>query len=74
VFRRHTALILELKAGPKVIHEIRKACAWYAKGLFGCNQLRQRIWRISDPAAAMREAEAYFAGLMARSHATSNAA
>jgi tRNA-dihydrouridine synthase B len=66
VFRRHTTLILELKAGPKLIHELRKACAWYAKGLFGCNQLRQEIWKLDDPGAIMARAEAYLASLLER--------
>lgn len=59
-FRRHIELIGELKRGPKKIHEIRKACAWYAKGLFGCNVLRQRIWNIPDPDEVIRVSLEFF--------------
>ena len=61
VFRRHVGLIIELKSGPKLIHEIRKACAWYAKGLPQCNPFRQKVWNISDPDAVLETAEAFFA-------------
>jgi nifR3 family TIM-barrel protein len=62
-FRRHVELIFALRGGAKVIHEIRKACAWYAKGLRGANEVRQRVWKITDPAAAVAVAEQMFAAL-----------
>ncbi len=62
-FRRHVELIFALRNGPKVIHEIRKACAWYARGLRGVNELRQRVWKMTDPHAAVAAAEACFAAL-----------
>jgi tRNA-dihydrouridine synthase B len=65
VFRRHVALIVELKAGPKLIHELRKACAWYAKGMHGCNAFRQKVWSIAEPPALLDTAEAYFESLLA---------
>ncbi len=49
VYRRHLGLIVDLKSGPKLIHEVRKASAWYAKGFFGANNLRQQIWKIKEP-------------------------
>jgi nifR3 family TIM-barrel protein len=64
VFRRHIALMVELKSGPKLIHELRKACAWYAKGLHGCNAFRQRCWQIKDPEELVAHAEQYFVSLM----------
>ncbi len=63
VFRRHVALILELKSGPKVIHELRKACAWYAKGQRGCNAFRQHIWKLREAGDTIAAAEAYFQSL-----------
>lgn len=60
VFLRHLELIEELKAGPKLIHEVRKAAAWYAKGLRGCNKLRQRVWKLWDPQDVRRECVAFF--------------
>ena len=66
VFRRHIGLILELKSGPKLLHEVRKASAWYAKGLRGCNALRQQIWKIRDPAEVYQTCLDYFEGLRGR--------
>lgn len=65
-FRRHIQLIEELKSGPKKIHEIRKACAWYARGLHGCNQLRQRIWAMPDADEVVCVVLEFFDGLMRR--------
>lgn len=66
VFRRHVQLIEELKRGPRTLHEVRKACAWYAKGLHGCNALRLRVWEAPDLAAARGLVEDYFAQLIER--------
>ena len=74
VFRRHTALISEFKAGKKLIHELRKACAWYAKGLPGCNSLRERIWQIREPARVLQETETFLAEVAARTASPSAAA
>jgi len=64
-FRRHVELIYALRGGPKLIHEVRKACAWYAKGLRGANELRQRVWKLTEPDAAVAAAEGCFAALAA---------
>ncbi len=66
VFRRHVALIGELKSGPRVLHEVRKACAWYARGLYGCNRLRIEVWAAPGGEAAVATTEAYFTELLAR--------
>jgi nifR3 family TIM-barrel protein len=66
VFRRHVGLILELKSGPRVLHEVRKACAWYARGLYGCNRLRIEVWSAPGVEAAIATTEAYFEALLAR--------
>ena len=66
VFRRHVGLIHELKTGPRVLHEVRKACAWYARGLYGCNRLRLDVWAAPDPVAAAKLAEDYFTQLIER--------
>ncbi len=66
VFRRHLGLIHQLKSGPRVLHEVRKACAWYARGLFGCNKLRLEVWSAPDAAAAGAATEAYFRRLIDR--------
>src|SRR5262249_56140682 len=66
VFRRHVDLIEALKQGPRVLHEVRKSCAWYARGLYGCNALRLRVWEAPDVAAARALVEDYFAQLLER--------
>lgn len=66
VFRRHLSLIEDLKRGPKLMHEVRKACAWYARGLYGCNALRLRVWEAADLAAARAMVEDYFQQLIDR--------
>ena len=67
VFRRHVDLIETLKKGDKrMLHEVRKACAWYAKGLYGCNALRLRVWETPDLAASRALVEDYFLQLIDR--------
>jgi len=66
VFRRHVDLIETLKQGPRMLHEVRKSCAWYARGLYGCNALRLRVWEAPDIAAARALVEDYFAQLIER--------
>jgi tRNA-dihydrouridine synthase B len=62
VFERHAALIL--RHSPPKMHfvELRKACAWYSKGLAHGNALRQRVWSITDPASILGEGRAFFDG------------
>ena len=66
VFRRHVDLIEALKPGKRMLHEVRKACAWYARGLYGCNQLRLKVWATLDLAEARAHVEDYFAQLIDR--------
>ncbi|MBP9085095.1 MAG: tRNA dihydrouridine synthase DusB [Kofleriaceae bacterium] len=69
VFRRHVALIDQLKAGPRMLHEVRKACAWYARGLHGINALRIAVWDVKSVADAATLVEEFFAELIARGDA-----
>jgi tRNA-dihydrouridine synthase B len=64
VFRRHTELMRRLKGGPKLVHELRKACAWYARGLHGCNAFRKQVWSITEIDPLLEAAEAYFQHLL----------
>lgn len=64
VFRRHTELMRQLKGGPKLLHELRKACAWYARGLYGCNTFRKQAWSIDEIDPLLEAAEAYFQHLL----------
>jgi hypothetical protein len=45
---------------------VRKACAWYARGLYGCNALRLKVWETPDLAGARALVEDYFAHLIDR--------
>jgi len=47
-FERHVELILRLSPEKKHATELRKACAWYGKGLHSGGQLRQRAWAARD--------------------------
>lgn len=60
VFKKHLSHIIELKSGTKLLHEVRKASAWYAKGYRGCNALRKRIWKIDLPEDVMHEVSEFF--------------
>src|SRR5262245_18559523 len=66
VFRRHVDLIEKLNNGPRTLHEVRKACAWYARGLYGCNSLRLRVWEAPDLATARALVDDYFTQLLDR--------
>jgi nifR3 family TIM-barrel protein len=66
VYRRHVDLIEKLKGGPRTLHEVRKACAWYARGLYGCNALRLKVWDAPDLATARALVEDYFTQLIER--------
>jgi nifR3 family TIM-barrel protein len=46
-FVRHTALIFAHTPPKRLVIELRKACAWYGKGLHGGGVLRQRVWTVS---------------------------
>ena len=49
VFLRHVGLVTQLRPGAKLIHEVRKASAWYVKGLYGGSALRNRVWNLARP-------------------------
>ncbi len=69
VFERHVQLLQELKQSAKLIHEIRKACAWYAKGRRDANSFRKRAWTIEDVDELLDVARTYFRGLADRDRA-----
>lgn len=69
VFKRHISHIIALKPGPKLLHEVRKASAWYAKGHRGCNALRQRVWKTDTPEDVLHEVSSYFEELIGQEQA-----
>ncbi|HEY3802582.1 MAG TPA: tRNA dihydrouridine synthase DusB [Kofleriaceae bacterium] len=66
VYRRHVDLIEQLRPGKRTLHEVRKACAWYARGLYGCNALRLRVWESPDLPSARALVEQFFDALIER--------
>src|SRR5262249_39410040 len=65
-FARHVDLIVRLTELRRQVTELRKACAWYAKGLHGANQLRQGVWAIEEPDAIVAAGREFFTQLAAR--------
>lgn len=65
VFRRHLGLMREHKPGGKLVHEARKACAWYAKGIHGANAFRQAVWSAESVDDVVALGESFFAGVIA---------
>ena len=43
-----------------MFHELRKAVAWYARELPGCNELRKEVWTIRDPKAVVARGLQFF--------------
>jgi nifR3 family TIM-barrel protein len=60
VFERHVELIHQLIRGDGLFVELRKACAWYSKGLPHGNALRNTVWSTKDPAAILSAARDFF--------------
>ncbi|HEX2568367.1 MAG TPA: tRNA dihydrouridine synthase DusB [Polyangia bacterium] len=65
VLRRHLDLMVQHTPPKKLVHEIRKACAWYSKGLHGSAAFREQTYHLEDPAEVLRLAEVFFHGLPA---------
>ncbi len=59
-FERHIDLIQRLTPEKKHIHELRKACAWYAKGLHNGGQLRQKAWAAKSAGEILAAAADYW--------------
>lgn len=60
VFQRHVRLMQDHVEPKRLIHEVRKAVAWYTKGSFQAAELREASLGIADPAVLTARAEAYF--------------
>ena len=63
VFLRHIDLIETHTPPKKLVHELRKAVAWYSKGLPSSSHVRDRAFNIVDPQEVRRLALDFFASL-----------
>ncbi len=64
VFDRHIALIAAHTPEKKLVHELRKAVAWYTKGLRDSAHVRERAFNLLDPTQVREIARGYFSSLM----------
>jgi tRNA-dihydrouridine synthase len=64
VFLRHIELIEFHSPPKKLVHELRKAVAWYTKGLRDSAHVRERCFNILDPAQVREIASSYFSSLL----------
>jgi nifR3 family TIM-barrel protein len=71
VFLRHIALIESHAPPKKLVHELRKAVAWYTKGLRDSAHVRERCFHLLDPAQVREIASSYLSSLVQekKSHA-----
>ena len=73
VFLRHVDLIAQHAPKKRLVHELRKAVAWYTKGLWRSAEVRERAFQLSpgdDALMQVREiAIAYFSSLMQEKNA-----
>lgn len=60
VFQQHISLMKKHTEPKRIIHEIRKAVAWYTKGLPRSSDLREKMMHIADPALLIEEAIQFF--------------
>ncbi len=63
VFCRHIDLIAQHTPQKRLVHELRKAVAWYTKGLRDSAHVRERAFNILDPVQVREIAIAYFSSL-----------
>lgn len=63
VFLRHVALMRGRTEDKRLIHEVRKAVAWYTKGLPGSAELRDQHKAPREPDALVAATVAYFTEL-----------
>ena len=71
VFQRHMTYIEENTPPKKLVHELRKAVAWYTKGLRDSAHVRERAFNVLDPAQVRDIANLYFSSLMQEKNSSS---
>ena len=65
VFHHHMDLMKLNTPEKKLVHELRKAVAWYSRGLHGSAQLRMRTLEVRDPESVRAIGNDYFVALLA---------
>jgi tRNA-dihydrouridine synthase len=63
MFTRHIDLIAAHTPQKRLVHELRKAVAWYTKGLRDSSHVRERAFNVIDPMQVREIAIAYFSSL-----------
>jgi tRNA-dihydrouridine synthase len=63
MFCRHVDLIAAHTPQKRLVHELRKAVAWYTKGLRDSAHVRERAFNVMDPTQVREIAIAYFSSL-----------
>lgn len=63
VFDRHVSYIAAHTPAKKLIHELRKAVAWYTKGLRDSAPIREQAFHLTDTTQVREIARGYFAAL-----------
>jgi nifR3 family TIM-barrel protein len=64
VFDRHLDCIVDHAPPKRLVHELRKAVAWYTKGLRGSAEVRERAFNLLDPMQVREIGQRYFASLV----------
>jgi nifR3 family TIM-barrel protein len=64
IFCRHVDLIAQHTPQKRLVHELRKAVAWYTKGLRDSADVRERAFNVTDPLHVREIALSYFSSLM----------
>jgi tRNA-dihydrouridine synthase B len=64
VFSRHMDYMEAHTPPKKLVHELRKAVAWYTRGLHGSAEVRSRAFDLRDPAQVREIALGYFSSLV----------
>ena len=63
VFHRHMDYMEAHTPPKKLVHELRKAVAWYTKGLRDSAHVRDRAFNVLDPVQVREIASAYFSSM-----------
>jgi nifR3 family TIM-barrel protein len=64
VFARHMDVITDHAAPKKLVHELRKAVAWYTKGLRNSAHVREQAFHVLDPVQVREIGMSYFSTVM----------